>query len=336
MFDGIMTMSFHTLNYPIHFLGRTYKHGTLKSSRVIPALATPPSSILVHTGESDNSLKCGGNYVPNMSLSKKDFSTSSILNQGNAIGVIGGVSLDSTLNFVNKFARWGSNEGKDCPPFILCSDPQLMEELLIYERSSFPSLYAQVRPSNLDHTPIVENLKRKRAFLEQGGAQCLVMPCHLLHSWHADVSNGCSVTILHMAECVAKELKEAKLRPLETGCPLRIGVVGSDAVLKSGFYQEKLQNEGFEVVLPDKATMEHTVRPAIEALDRKDIEGARNLLRIALQVLLVRAVNKVIIASHEMHELLPHDDPLLKKCIDPIDALVRSTIKWSQSVERSS
>lgn len=78
------------------------------------------------------------------------------------------------------------------------------------------------------------------------------------------------------------------------------------------------------------------MRPAIEALDRKDIEGARNLLRIALQVLLVRAVNMVIIASHDMRELLPPDDPLLKKCIDPIDALVRSTIRWAQSVERGS
>lgn len=86
-------------------------------------------------------------------------------------------------------------------------------------------------------------------------------------------------------------------------------------------------------MLPDKATMEHTVIPAIEALNRKDTEGARNLLRIALQVLLVRAVNSVILASDDMRDLLPHDDPLLKKCIDPMDALARSTIKWAQSAE---
>ncbi|OMO54284.1 Asp/Glu racemase [Corchorus capsularis] len=133
-----------------------------------------------------------------------------------------------------------------------------------------------------------------------------------------------------MGECVARELKEAKLKPLEAGSPLRIGVLATVATLKAGFYQEKLQNEGFEVVLPDKATMEHTVIPAIDALNRKDMEGARNLLRIALQVLLVRAVNTVILASDDMRDLLPRDDPLLKKCIDPMDALARSTIKWAQ------
>lgn len=92
--------------------------------------------------------------------------------------------------------------------------------------------------------------------------------------------------------------------------------------------------QGFEVVLPDKATVEHVIVPAIEALNRKDKEGATNLLRIAIQVLLVRAVNCVILASDEFHSLLPRDDPLYKKCIDPMDALVRFTIKWAQSNEK--
>lgn len=87
------------------------------------------------------------------------------------------------------------------------------------------------------------------------------------------------------------------------------------------------------MVLPDKATMEHTVIPAIEALNRKDIEGARNLLRIALQVLLVRAVNSVILASDDIKDILPLDDPLLRRCIDPMDALARSTINWAQCAE---
>lgn len=266
------------------------------------------------------------------SPTKHHSSGGSVLNQANAIGIIGGASIDSTLCFLQKLAQWGSKEAKDCPPFLLCSDPHLREELLIYERSSSPSLYTRAPPSHFDHKPIVEKLRHKREYLERGGARCLVIPCHLLHSWHDDISNGCSVPILHMGECVAKELKEAKLKPLETGSPLRIGLVATDATLKAGFYQQKLQDEGFEVVLPDKATTEHILLPAIEALDRKDIEGARNLLRIVLQLLLVRAVNMVIIASHDFQNLLPQDDPLLKKCIDPVDALVKSTIRWAQSI----
>ncbi|KAJ9692612.1 hypothetical protein PVL29_011603 [Vitis rotundifolia] len=93
---------------------------------------------------------------------------------------------------------------------------------------------------------------------------------------------------------------------------------------------------GFEVVVPDEAIMEHTVIPAIGSLNRKDMERARNLLRIALQVLLVRAVNTVILASDDMRDLLPRDDHLLRKCIDLMDALARSTINWVWSVDKGS
>ena len=80
--------------------------------------------------------------------------------------------------------------------------------------------------------------------------------------------------------------------------------------------------------------MEHILIPAIESLDKRDMEGAQNLLRIAIQVLLIRAVNVVILASDELQNLLPREDPLLKKCIDPMDALARSTIKWAKSVKK--
>lgn len=336
MFDGSMSISFYKLNYPAQFLGQKYRQRTHSSAKLFPALATQSSSILVHSGESDNSQKCGRSSIPNISLPNKDCSGGSVLNQANAIGIIGGASIDSTVNFLQKLTQWRSEERKDCPPFLLCSDAQLREELLVYERSSSLSLYTRAPSSHFDYTPIVENLRHKREYLVRGGSRCLVMPCHLLHSWHDDISNGCSIPILHMGECVAKELKEAKLKPLETGSPLRIGLVATDAILRAGVYQKKIQAEGFEAVLPDKATMEHILLPAMEALNRKDIEGARNLLRIALQVLLVRAVNMVIIASHDFCNLLPQDDPLLKKCIDPVDALVRSTIRWSQSVEECS
>lgn len=46
----------------------------------------------------------------------------------------------------------------------------------------------------------------------------------------------------------------------------------------------------------------------------------------------MRAVNTIIIASDEFQDLLPRNDPLLKKCIDPMDALARSTVQWAQSI----
>ncbi|PSS17875.1 Aspartate racemase [Actinidia chinensis var. chinensis] len=326
-----MTISVNSLNlnYPAHTFGYTNKYRTRYTTRTNPSLAIHPSSILVQTDESGNLINSNKSPSPNTASTSSN-SSGSLLEQGNTVGIIGGISINSTLNFVKKLVHWSTKDGEDCVPFVLCFDPVLSKELLSHERSSFPSFASKNECLQVDHT-VTEHLRRKRLFLENSGALSVVMPCHVSHSWHDEVSRGCSVPFLHMGECVARELKEAKLRPLEAGSPLRIGVLATDATLVAGFYQEKLQNEGFEVVQPDKATMEHAVLPAIEALNRRDMEGARNLLRIALQVLLVRAVNTVVLASDDLRELLPQDDPLLKKCVDPMDALARSTVKWARS-----
>lgn len=294
-----MTIAFHYFSYKSNvFASMSYKHGKQYRNLQDPMKMNP--------------------------------SPGAQLKQDVTVGIIGGISINSTLHYLNKLVELSMEDKQTLPSFVLCSDPILSKEILSFS----PSSYAiKSEGFERNHSPIVENLRRKRDFLEDSGARCIIMPCHMLHSWYDEVTCGCSVPILHVGECVARELREANLKPIETGHPPRIGVLATSTQI-AGFYQDKLLDEGFEVVLPDKATIEHTVIPAIEALNNKDMEGAQTLLRIALQVLLVRAVNIIVLASEEMRELLPKDDPLLKKCIHPMEALARSTIKWARSPEK--
>ncbi|KAF5749657.1 hypothetical protein HS088_TW04G01630 [Tripterygium wilfordii] len=330
MLDGGMTVSFHALNCPPAVLGNANRKMSPYRRRPNPPGAVHISSVLVQTDESDNFSKSKKNLGSVRSL-KRCQAPFSPLKQANTVGIIGGVSVWSTLVFLEKLVWWSSRDDKESLPFTVCSDPVLHKEISPHSHSSFQFLNGKAALVGLNHGLIVENLLHKRRFLEQSGARCIVMPCHISHAWHGKVSEGCSVPFFHVGDCVARELKEAKLKPLEAGSDVRIGLLAADATLAAGFYQEKLQSQGFEVVLPDKGTMEHILNPAIEAKNRRDMEGARNLLRIAVQVLLVRAVNTVIICSDEMQGLLPLDDPLLKKCIDPMDSLARSTIEWAKS-----
>ncbi|XP_010539511.1 PREDICTED: uncharacterized protein LOC104813569 [Tarenaya hassleriana] len=327
MFEKSLFMSLQTFTSPSHV--GSYRNSC--KTRLNPVLAMPHSSILLQTDESNDLPKpkkgSGLSVDPRNILNS--LPADSLIRQANTVGIIGGVSSNSTLSFLKKLVEWSSKDGKSPLPYVLCSDPMLNNELLSYEKCSFPSLYHRTETAPPDPNLIVENLRNKRRFLEKSGAKLILMPCHIAHKWYEEVSEDSSVPLLHMGECVAEELKQAKMKPLEAGSPLRIGVLASNATLSAGFYQEKLQSKGMEAVLPDKATMEHTVNPAIDAMSRKDIVGARNLLRIALQVLLVRAVNTVIFASDDMRDLFPRDDPLLKKCVDPMDALARFAVKWA-------
>ncbi|XP_022777138.1 uncharacterized protein LOC111318543 [Durio zibethinus] len=260
MLDRSLQMS---LNCPSHLSVCVTRQRNLCKGRLNPVLAMSSSSVILHAGES-------GKFPESR---KSSSSGAALLSHPNTVGIIGGVSVGSTLNFVRKLVHWSKENEENCMPFVLCSDPVLNRELFSLERNS-SSLCCRNEHSQFDHTRIVENLLSKRVFLEKSGAYCIVVPCHISHSWHDEVFKECSVPSLHMGECLARELKEAKLKPLEAGSPLQIGVLATDATLEAGFYQEKLQNEGFQVVLPDKATVEHTVIPAIDALNRKDMEGA--------------------------------------------------------------
>lgn len=326
-----MTILFHILNCPPVLLGRVSMNKTLYRRRSNLSVAVQISSVSIQTDDSEKLIESKKILGSGMAL-KRSQTPNSLLRQPNTIGVIGGVSVYSTLIFLEKLVRWSSKDGQECVPFVVCSDPALSKQLPVL--SSFHSFDDRNAQTQFNHGHIVGDLQQKRLFLEQSGACCIVMPCHLSHVWHSEVSKGCSVPFLHVGDCVAMELSKTNLRPLEAGSNVRIGVLATGATLKAGVYQEKLQSQGFEVVLPDQATMHHIILPAIEAFYRRDITGARNLLRIAVQVLLVRAVNTVILASDEMQGLLPHDDPLLKKCIDPMDALARSTIRWATSTEK--
>ncbi|KAL4654022.1 hypothetical protein ACB092_01G348000 [Castanea dentata] len=327
-----MTILFHILNCPPVLLGRVSMNKTLYRRRSNLSVAVQISSVSIQTDDSENLIESKKILGSGMAL-KRSQTPNSLLRQPNTIGVIGGVSVYSTLIFLEKLVRWSSKDGQECVPFVVCSDPALSKELPVL--SSFHSFNDRNAQTQFNYGHIVGDLQQKRLFLEQSGACCIVMPCHLSHVWHSEVSKGCSLPFLHVGDCVAMELSKKNLRPLEAGSNVRIGVLATGATLKAGVYQEKLQSQGFEVVLPDQATMHHIILPAIEAFNRRDITGARNLLRIAVQVLLVRAVNTVILASDEMQGLLPHDDPLLKKCVDPMDALARSTIRWATSTEKA-
>lgn len=249
-----------------------------------------------------------------------------LTDQTNVIGILGG---DSSLIFAKKLV-----DRERELPFIICTDPALSNELLLLDRGSLHCISGKPARVHIDHSSIVENLRCKRAILEKSGVCCIVMPCHVLHSWQDEIEEGCSVPFIHMGESVAEELKEAKLRPVEAGSPVSIGVLATNTTLVTRMYQENLENEGFEVVMPDKNTIKHIVIPAVEALSTKDFKGAQNLLRISLHILLIRAVNMIVLASDELREVLPPDDPLWRKCIDPMDALARSTVKYAQSAGR--
>lgn len=163
----------------------------------------------------------------------------------NGVGIIEGLMVNSSMNFAKKVDSALQDDETDVLPlpFVLRTGPPLSNELISLARSSFSLFSGKSERVHIEHGLIVENLRRQRVSLENSGVHCIVMPCHLSHSWFDQIKEGCYVPFLHMGECVAKELKEANLRPIEAGSPLRIGVLATSATTVASVYQEKLEKQ---------------------------------------------------------------------------------------------
>lgn len=226
-------MSFQSVNRPPIFSGKVNKNRTLYRTPFNPSTAIQICSVLVHSNE--------GEKLPESKKISRSQTPNPLLTPENTVGIIGGVSVFSTLVFLEKLVWLSSRNGEDSIPFVVCSDPAISRQL----SGLFPHVNGKGSPIWLNHGTIVENLRCKRVFLEQSGAGCIVMPCHISHSWLFEVSKGCSVPFLNLGDCVARELKEAKLKPIEAGSNVKIGVLTSNASQLDGFYEEKLQSQVF-------------------------------------------------------------------------------------------
>ncbi|KAJ3701994.1 hypothetical protein LUZ61_005699 [Rhynchospora tenuis] len=320
MLESITTIPCGFSYFPIYFPKVLYRHNIIAKSPLSCSVSNSnPSFLLINNNHTHGDLSGLKNTEIISTTSEDGHEDTPLRFPNNTVGIVGGISTASTLHFLHKFVELSSQDGREAIPFIVCNDP-------ILNINNFHDPRSQKKL-------IVGKLRERRVFLEKCRACCIVMPCHSLQVWHEEIVADNSVPFLHISDCIVKELKAANLKPVETGSNVRIGLLSTDSSLSTRFYQGKLQNEGFEVIYPDEATMEHAVIPAVDAVRRKDTEGARNLLRIAIQVLLVKAVNTVVFTSHDLSRILPPDDPLLAKCIDPIESLARETVRHATSID---
>ncbi|XP_024515502.1 uncharacterized protein LOC112340765 [Selaginella moellendorffii] len=222
-----------------------------------------------------------------------------LLHYPHSVGVLGGgFHSVPTLQFLKRLREATAAEGDLLRiPLVLCGDPNASHHL--------------------------GALIQQREFLEDAGAKCIALPCPSSLRWFTCLDSGSSAKLLNVVDSLVEELHRAELRPLQGAARPRIGILTCQGL---EFYQEKLEQEGFEVVLPDKASKDRLIVPAMAALERRDFQGHRSLIRVAIHMLLVNAVNRVM--GDDLTAALFADDPLLLQCIDPANSLAKATVTW--------
>ena len=225
------------------------------------------------------------------------------------IGILGGMGPLATLDFFNKVLA-GTPAGGDADhvPLLIQSDPRI---------PSRPAAILGDGPSPL--TALMAGRDR----LVAAGSTALAMPCNTAHFWFSDLSAGCPVPFISIVDACMTELAAM----VTAGGS--VGLIATRATLAGRVFDAPLMKAGYTLVTPDDGAMDRWVLPGIELVKAGQTLQAAVLIEHAVQALLRKGADAVVLACTETPVALDAlESPLRARCVDSTAALARACVAW--------
>jgi aspartate racemase len=194
------------------------------------------------------------------------------------LGIVGGLGPLASADFYAKLTQLTpAVADRDHVPLAILSLPQIPDRsgaILGAGPSPYPALEEAVRT------------------LDGLGAECIVIACNSAHHWFDPLTSTTSAKLLHIADAAVNALED---RGLSGG----VGVLATRGALRSGFYQRKLADAGFEPVVPADS-LQADVDRAIALVKASEPHAAGVLLATVIDGLAASGVAAVLLACTEL------------------------------------
>ncbi|MEE8265484.1 MAG: amino acid racemase [Acidiferrobacterales bacterium] len=226
------------------------------------------------------------------------------------LGVLGGMGPLATADFLRKLvAATPAERDPEHIPVIVYSVPQIPDRVdpILRGRGDSPL------------PAMVEGIRT----LEAAAVDYIAIPCITAHHWYDDLVRAANVPIIHIAQATCTALKQR-------GAGADVGLLATAATLRSGFFRTHLQASGYQVVVPAQQDMAQLLLPAIACVKRNELTPALELLTRAIDHLLAREVDTIVLACSELPVAFERAPPdLAAHCVDTLAALARACVSWS-------
>lgn len=197
------------------------------------------------------------------------------------IGILGGISLASTIQYYRKITDLYYERKKDYyyPEIIINSlDFQYFTDLENEHRTE----------------EYINYILKGIHSLERAGADFVIMAANSPHSVFEEVSGKANIPMLSIVETTAKEAERRKLKKLL--------LTGIKYTMQSSFYPEVLKRYGIEVITPEEKHQDEINAMIFEELViNKITDGTRNRM---LDIIRSYAVEGVILGCTELPLLI--------------------------------
>jgi aspartate racemase len=222
------------------------------------------------------------------------------------LGIFGGMGPAASAEFVTRLvAQTPATCDQEHIPFVLWNNPQV------------PDRSTSLR--NEDDRPLPFLLQGVQV-LKAVGCDLVVIPCNTAHFWYDDMIK-LKVPIVHIVDSVADALRDAGVA---SGT---IGIMGTQATVELGLYQNKLNKGGWDCIVPSKEEMDTLVQPAIDMIKGGKITESQPIIMKVVHNLIERGARAVVLGCTELPLAItiPNENGI--PIINSIDSLVKSAIK---------
>ena len=224
------------------------------------------------------------------------------------LGILGGMGPAASAEFVTRLiAQTPATHDQQHIPFVLWNEPR------IPDRST--SMQAG------DNAPLLWLLQGIQA-LKTVGCDYIVIPCNSAHFWYDDMAKM-GVPIIHIVDSIADQLQGLGFNNTT------IGVMGTQGTIEYGIYQSRLEQQGWNCLVPDRSEMDFFVQPAIDLIKAGKIEESQVLLMKVIHSLIDRGAQAVVLGCTELPLAIGIDSEKHIPIVNSIDSLVQAVIKKS-------
>jgi aspartate racemase len=129
------------------------------------------------------------------------------------------------------------------------------------------------------------------------------------------------VPITHIVDSIADQLLELHLENAT------IGIMGTQGTIEHGLYQNKLTQQGWQCIVPDRAEMDFFVQPAIDLIKAGKIAESQVLLIKTIHSLIARGAKAIVLGCTELPLAIHTDQEQGVPIVNSIDSLVKAAIK---------
>jgi len=222
------------------------------------------------------------------------------------LGILGGMGPAASAEFVTRLIKQTpATCDQEHVPFVLWNEPRI------------PDRSQSMQAGNDDPLPWLEDGIRG---LKAAGCDRVVIPCNSAHFWYSELAK-LGVPIIHIVDSIADELRNLHLENVT------IGVMGTQGTIQHGLYQYRLERQGWQCIVPDRAEMDFFVQPAIDVIKADKIPESHLLLMKVIHSLIDRGAGAIVLGCTELPLSIGIASVEGVPVVNSIDSLVQAVLE---------